>query len=254
MARLPDSGYVRLGAARDAVIFDCGRIGPDDNPAHAHADFLAIEASVYGKRLIVDPGVPTYTAGERRTASRAAASHNGPQLDGIEPVEFWKSFRVGRRGIAYELRDERLAGLAPLWCAGRHTGYAHLGVEVRRYVGLWPGFGLLVADLWRGPVRAPEASRFLIPGIWRPDGDGFKLEGARAVPVCLYGSPAPVEAARIWPRFDVETPAHRLTVRPAPASDGTRRAAMFFRWSDGAASPNLAALRDQFDLLAAAVE
>jgi uncharacterized heparinase superfamily protein len=254
-ARLPDTGYVRLSAARDAVIFDCGPIGPDDNPAHAHADFLSIEASAHGKRLIVDPGVPTYTAGELRNIARAAISHNGPQLDGIEPMEFWKSFRVGRRGVAYEIRDERLAGLAPLWCAGRHTGYAHLGVEVRRYVGLWPGFALLVADLWRGPVRAPEASRFLIPGTWRPRRDGapgFTLEDTSVTIECLHGTPAPVEASRIWPRFDVQQPAHRIAVRPVAAQDGTRRAALFFRWNDDAASPSLAALRDQLDKLAAA--
>lgn len=254
-SRLPDTGYVRLSAARDAVIFDCGPIGPDGNPAHAHADFLSIEASAHGRRLIVDPGVPTYTAGGLRDIARAAISHNGPQLDGIEPIEFWKSFRVGRRGVGHEIRDERLAGLAPLWCAGRHTGYAHLGVEVRRYVGLWPGFALLVADLWRGPVRAPEASRFLIPGTWLPRRDGapgFTLDNTSVAVECLYGTPAPVDAARIWPRFGVAQPAHRIGVRAVPAPDGTRRAALFFRWNDDAASPSLAALRDHFDKLAAA--
>lgn len=253
-ARLPVMGYVQLRAARDAVILDCGPVGPDDNPAHAHADFLSVEVSVQARRLIVDPGVPTYTAGALRDGSRAAISHNGPQLDGIEPIEFWKSFRVGRRGVGYELRDQRLAGLAPLWCAGRHTGYAHLGVEVRRYVGLWPGFALLIADLWRGPVRAPEAARFLIPGTWRADGTRFTQEGTSVTAECLHGAPAPVDASRIWPRFGVEQPAHRLTVRPVPAPDGTRRAATFFRWTDGAASPSLAALRDQMDLLANVVE
>ena len=257
VTRLTDTGYVRLGAARDAVIFDCGPVGPDDNPAHAHADFLSIEASVRGKRLIVDPGVPTYTAGALRDIARAAINHNGPQLDGIEPIEFWKSFRVGRRGVGIELRDERLAGLAPLWCAGRQTGYAHLGVELRRYVGLWPGFGLLIADLWRGPVRAPEASRFLVPGVWRQAQDGapgFTSDDTRVAVECLYGTPAPVDAARIWQRFGVEQPAHRLTVRPAPTPDGARRAVLFFRWADGAAAPSSTALRDHLELLANVVE
>jgi len=254
-ARLPETGYVRLGAARDAVVFDCGPIGPDDNPAHAHADFLSIEASVRGRRLIVDPGVPTYTAGALRDIARSAISHNGPQLDGIEPIEFWKSFRVGRRGVGVAITDARLNGLAPLWCAGRHTGYAEIGVEVRRYVGLWPGFALLIADVWRGPVRAPEASRFLVPGTWRQTrtgAPGFTLDDTTVTLDYLSGTPAPVDASRTWLRFGVEQPAHQVTVRPAPAPDGTRRSALLFRWADAAPSPSLAALREHLDRLAAA--
>jgi hypothetical protein len=80
----------------------------------------------------------------------------------------------------------------------------------------------------------------------------FTLDDTSVTVECLYGTPAPVDAARIWPRFGVEQPAHRIGVRAVPAPDGTRRAALFFRWNDDAASPSLAALRDHFDKLAAA--
>ena len=84
--RLPLTGYESLRGGGDSVVFDCGPCGPDKNPGHAHADFLSIEATVAGKRFLVDTGVPTYTAGDLRDAARSAAAHNGPRLLGEEPL------------------------------------------------------------------------------------------------------------------------------------------------------------------------
>ena len=36
----------------DLLLFDAGPVGPDDLPAHAHADLLTLEASVGGRRLL----------------------------------------------------------------------------------------------------------------------------------------------------------------------------------------------------------
>ena len=114
---------------------------------------LSIEATVAGKRFLVDTGVPTYTAGDLRDAARSAAAHNGPRLLGEEPLEFWKSFRVGRRGYAGLLDTSRLADLAPFQTAGWQSGYAYLKTDVRRFIGMWPGRALLVADLWLGSAE-----------------------------------------------------------------------------------------------------
>src|SRR5262249_18999925 len=46
LAALPETGYIRLSAGNDVVLFDCGPCGPDENPGHAHADFLSVEISV----------------------------------------------------------------------------------------------------------------------------------------------------------------------------------------------------------------
>jgi len=228
--RLPDTGYVRIGQGGDAVILDCGPCGPDDNPGHAHADFLSIEASAGGRRLLVDPGVPTYTAGALRDLSRSAGSHNGPHVAGAEPIEFWKSFRVGRRGRAYAIADPALAGAAPLWCAGWQDGYAQLGIEVRRYVGLWPGRALLICDLWRGAGDRPVLSRFLVPAAWTY-GDEFIQESLSVWPQALLGTLSPVTADRWWPRFGVETPAHGFTLAPE-RRDGVHAAALLMSWGD----------------------
>src|SRR5581483_3577320 len=46
--RLDASGYVRLQAPDAVAILDVGRIGPDYQPGHAHADTLSFELSIGG--------------------------------------------------------------------------------------------------------------------------------------------------------------------------------------------------------------
>jgi len=253
IARLTDAGYVRLGRGSDAVIFDCGLCGPDDNPGHAHADFLSIEASVGGHRLFVDPAIPTYTAGELRDVSRSAASHNGPHLAGLEPIEFWKSFRVGRRGKATEITSKTLEGVASIWCAGRHDGYAHVGVETRRFIALWPGEAILICDLMQGNFTTESASNFLIPQTWEKmasDTLTFSQAGNAVSVEALVGELSIREAGRYWPRFGVETPAHQFSISPAE-NDDRRQSAIWFSWSEGAVQPNAESLSGLFDRLSA---
>ncbi len=229
---LPDSGYARIGRGGDAVILRCGACGPDDNMAHAHADMLAIEVSTGGDRLIVDPGVATYTAGVERDDTRCAARHNGPRLAGEEPLEFWGSFRVGRRAKAKALTSRTLAGFAPLWCAGARRG-------ARRFVGLWPGAGLMVCDWWT--TAEPGESRFLIPARWRLNGDQPDIRAT-----ALAGTLGPISPDHHYERYGVAEDAHRLTLE---AQSG--RAALWLTWSDDAAAPSPDDINALIDRLAA---
>lgn len=251
-ARLPVTGYARIAEGGDAVILDCGPCGPDDNPGHAHADFLSVEASFGGRRMIVDTGVPTYTAGAARDRSRSAASHNAPHLDGVEPIEFWKSFRVGRRGTATELADRRLAGIAPLWCAGRHSGYAHVGVEMRRWVGLWPGQGVLICDIGLGRKHRAQSCHFLVDGGWSAERSAaaatFGCDGLVLHARTPAGRLRDVRPARYWPRFGVEAPAHLMVVYPEDAGP-YRRAALWLGRSE-TVPLGVSALAALFDRLA----
>lgn len=239
-ASLPQCGYVRLAGGDDAVLFDCGPLGPDSNPAHGHADFLSVEISIGGRRLIVDPGVATYTAGSDRDATRAAAHHNGPRLVGVEPVELWGSFRAGRRSHANEIAPTALEGVAPLSCAGEQTGYRRDGVVVRRYVGMWPGRGILIADAWAGRSHAPAESGFLVAGDWQAEADSegvaFTLGGRRVTARALVGGLAGPEPDRYFRRYGVAEPAHRLNLRPDTGPAGARRAALWLG-RDGAPAP-----------------
>jgi len=227
-ADLPDSGYVRLSDAESTLIFDRGLCGPDSNPGHAHADFLSLEACIGGERFLVDYGVPTYSAGTLRDLCRSAAQHNGPHLAGAEPIEFWYSFRVGRRGRAYPIDDRSLAAFAPLWAAGWQDGYKPQGVAVARWIGFWPGKGMLLVDVWRGESNLPQKLHFLVPSAWQRRDNVF--EHARGVRLdVLKGAMFAVEEDRWWPRFGEERPAHKIIVSPV-VSGNSAVAATLWHW------------------------
>ena len=231
---LANTGYVQLRSGADAVIFDCGACGPDDNPAHAHADFLAAELSVAGRRFLVDFGVPSYSSGPLRDAARSAASHNGPRFADVEPLEYWLSFRVGRRGRAYRIADLDCALPTSLWCAGWQDGYATIGATVARALAFFPQAGLLIVDVWRGGSACEAVVDFLVAEAWLAD-DGGRFEsadGCATVTVdAVAGSAAAPVAAQYWPRFGEARPASRLRVSPC-SDDAGHWAASWFGWGE----------------------
>lgn len=236
----PAFGYARLASGADGVILDYGPCGPDANPGHAHADFLAFELSVDGVRTIVDPGVPTYSEGEARNVSRSAASHNCPSLLGAEPIEFWSSFRVGHRGYAYRL-DLGTAPIAVHAVAGFHDGYAAQGVYPARAVGLLPGRGLLVVDLWHGAAEGTAQTSFLVTKAWQPAPQGgFIGPGTSAARrlrfVPLEGSPGEPHPDYYWPRFGLGEQGWRLPFSPT-VCDGGRGLAVWISWGDDDTAP-----------------
>lgn len=229
---LPHMGFTRLDGGSDCAILDCGSVGPPENPAHAHAGLLSLELSVAGQRLLVDAGTPTYVTGELRDLSRSAAQHNGPHLAGLEPIEYWKSFRVGRRAAAGRLSGPGLDA-APLWVAAWHDGYRQRGVEVRRWLGLWPGCGAVIIDLWQGQdsdrSNDAAASHFLIGPQWPlASTQPVRLNGPRTVVVqALHGALSDPTSAPYWPRYGEEQTTLRLAMRPAGDCAGLR-----FQWAD----------------------
>lgn len=235
----PAMGYGRLAEGGDTVILDYGACGPDANPGHAHADFLSLELSVGGQRAIVDPGVPTYSEGEARNVSRSAASHNGPCLVGAEPIEFWASFRVGRRGYAHRLCLPQAAGTA---IAGWHDGYAPQGMRVARAIQLCPGQGLLVVDAWFGQKGLPEQSGFIIAHPWTGDDTGGYTaatpDGLRTLSVTvLAGTAGPIRQQDYYLRFSLPEGGTHLSFLPTEIG-GLRSLALWFAWGTEAEPPN----------------
>ncbi|ALX06038.1 MULTISPECIES: heparinase II/III family protein [Aeromicrobium] len=144
---LDSAGYVRLEGEDVFALMDGGAIGPSWNPGHGHADFLSVEVDVAGRRFIVDPGTFQYSTGERRTLERSAASHNGPRVEGLEPVEYLGCFRVGRMARAsIQVADDEQSATGELPLPG--------GPTVRRRVSLGRG-SVVVRDSWSG--RRDEA-------------------------------------------------------------------------------------------------
>jgi uncharacterized heparinase superfamily protein len=118
-----EAGYFGLRHDGDLFVVDCGPVGPDALPAHAHGDVLSFEWSLNGRRIIVDPGVFEYQAGPMRDYSRSTSAHNTVTVDGTDQAEFWGSFRCGRRPKVVvdhlELHDDQLR------ISGTHDGFAH---------------------------------------------------------------------------------------------------------------------------------
>ncbi len=126
----PDAGYFGRREGGDYFVADCGRIGPDALPAHAHGDILSFELSLAGERFVVDPGVYEYIDGPRRRAARAAASHNTLCFDGLDQAEFFGAFRCGRRPDVDTL--ELICEPDRLALEGTHDGYGQRQ-HIRRF-------------------------------------------------------------------------------------------------------------------------
>ena len=233
-AELPSTGYLRLAQGGDSAVMDFGACGPDENPGHAHADFLSIELSVNGFRAVVDPAVPTYSDGELRDLSRSAQYHNGPAFEREEPIEFWGSFRVARRGYAYKLALE-LPGAPKQVFAAWQDGYDSINAFVARAIWLKPGEGLLIADAWSGVPHRSAVSRFMIGDLWMWQASTRFSSAHNGGTDCLSFEPIDGEileelAVPYWEGFGVE---HRGTmISVTPNSSGPFRiCGLWIGWS-----------------------
>ena len=102
-----ETGYFGYRYKGDSLLIDCGLVGPDYQPGHAHCDMLSYELCIDGRRVIVDSGVHDYEASDLREYVRSTAAHNTVRVDGMEQLEIWGAFRVARRAkpIFAELSD-----------------------------------------------------------------------------------------------------------------------------------------------------
>ena len=76
-----ESGYFTIRDGGDMLIVDCGQIGPDYQPGHAHCDTLSYELSLDGRRVIVDAGVFDYENSGDRKYARSTRAHNTVVVD-----------------------------------------------------------------------------------------------------------------------------------------------------------------------------
>jgi uncharacterized heparinase superfamily protein len=107
-----------------AFFMNAGKIGPDYQPGHAHADTLSLELSIYGRRLFVDPGTHSYCLDDKRKYDRGTNSHNTIEIDGENSSDVWHIFRVGRR--AYPFNVKIFENEQTVMFEASHDGYRHL--------------------------------------------------------------------------------------------------------------------------------
>lgn len=222
VAALPDAGYFVAREGDDLVVVDCGRLGPDELPAHAHGDALAFEWSLAGRRLVVDAGVYEYQ-GSMRPHARATASHNTVTVDDADQAEFWSSFRMARRPEVVLEEFRPAAGGFVL--VGSHDGFRSLAGSPRhrRRFEAAPR-AIAVEDSVTGgsgqPVRArlllhPEVEATEVPG-------GLLLAVGPARARLATASPVAVTASWYCPDFGVRRRATQVVLEygSAPCEGG----------------------------------
>ncbi len=121
----PQSGYYALGFRTDKMIIDCGAVGPEYQPGHAHCDTLSFELVLNGHRVIVDSGVSDYESGPRRDYIRSTQAHNTLRIDGTDQSEVWGTFRLARRARPLSAKMAR-QGQNAIVFQGAHDGYTRL--------------------------------------------------------------------------------------------------------------------------------
>ena len=121
----PSSGYYVCRQDDDMIIVDCGHIGAEYNPAHAHCDVLSYELVVEGRRVIVDSGVFDYEPSWERAYARSTKAHNTVLIDGKEQSEIWGVFRVARRARPIHGHLAEIGDGSVLF-EGAHDGYRRL--------------------------------------------------------------------------------------------------------------------------------
>jgi uncharacterized heparinase superfamily protein len=146
-----ESGYYICRNGDDMFVIDCGPIGPDYQPGHAHCDTLSYELAIDGQRVIVDSGVFDYELSSERAYARSTRAHNTVVVDGEEQSEMWGVFRVARR--AKPLRavfTKQVNGAVKF--EGGHDGYKRLpGKPIHRRQLSYDGQGSwVITDMLEG--------------------------------------------------------------------------------------------------------
>jgi hypothetical protein len=124
VVELKCSGYVRVEAGDAVLLVDVGKLGPDYQLGHAHADTLSYELSLFGRRFIVNSGTSTYEVGSVRSWQRGTAAHSTLEINKKDSSEVWAGFRVARRANVFDVEVTKQG--PEVIITGAHDGYSNL--------------------------------------------------------------------------------------------------------------------------------
>lgn len=119
---LSDSGYRKFETGKFECVADVGKVGPDYQPGHAHADTFSFELHINNRPVIVNTGNSTYEVNETRFYERSTAAHNTVVVDNTNSSEVWAGHRVGKRAYVKILEDNENNLIAT------HSGYKSKGL------------------------------------------------------------------------------------------------------------------------------
>jgi uncharacterized heparinase superfamily protein len=214
---LMPSGYVRIADDDCVAILDVAPVGPDYLPAHAHADTLSFELSLFGQRVIVNSGTSRYGVSPQRERERGTAAHNTVVVDEQDSSQMWRGFRVAKRARPFGVTA---APGPPLVVRGAHDGYTRLPGRPRhlREWSLQTG-RLTIADRLDGGWDRAEGRFHVHPSVrarQTETGNGGTVELAlpngEKVTVSFDGGTARLETASWHPEFGRSDPNQCIVV------------------------------------------
>ena len=164
VTHLQDSGYMRLTSNDAVILLDVALIGPDYLPAHAHADTLSFEFSLFKQRLLVNGGTSEYKISPIRNYERSTKAHNTVVVNNKNSSEVWSQFRVARRAYPFDLKIEELENLVNISCA--HDGYKRLtGKPIHRRNWQFFESSLVIKDHVEGSFKNAYAYSHFHPSV-----------------------------------------------------------------------------------------
>jgi len=202
------SGYYACRKANDMIIIDCGAIGPDYQPGHAHCDTLSYELAIDGQRVVVDSGVFDYEPSQERAYARSTRAHNTVIVDGEEQSEIWGVFRVARRARPIQGRIDKTEDGTVLF-EGAHDGYRRLTgkpIHHRRIRYDEQGSWVVTDELTGTGIHQMETIIHIHPNftIVRSGNQSFRVEQCGnliAIVEALSVSEVTVELGGYFPEF-----------------------------------------------------
>ena len=210
---LEASGYYGLRSGDVYMAVDCGRIAPDDLPAHGHGDVLSFELSVGKERLIVDQGVFEYNAGEKRQRARSAASHNTLCFERADQADFFGAFRCGRRPDVTVLAYQPSANGFVL--EGTHNGFRDLPGKPQHFRRFDVSRDrIVIGDRIEGAADRSARIGFLLHPDAEATCEGTTAtvrHGSRAIRMTC-STPLEIEPAVWWPCMGIEQKTVRLSL------------------------------------------
>jgi len=160
-----DTGYVTIDWAPDTkLIADIGRVGPNYQPGHAHADTLSCELSIFGHRVLVNSGISEYGKSDERKRQRSTSAHNTVEVNKKDSSEVWAGFRVARRAFPYNVVLDQNYNSVNL--QAEHSGYHRLSHKVS-HKRVWSALKdqLTIEDILKGKYKSAVGFWHLHPDV-----------------------------------------------------------------------------------------
>lgn len=224
VTHLSESGYVRVQRESLIAVLDVGRIGPDFLPAHAHADTLSFELSLFGHRVVVNSGTSQYGTGAERLRQRGTAAHSTVTVDGFDSSEVWSVFRVARRAQPIDLRFAQADGTIVVSCS--HDGYERLpGRPVHRREWRFGSEYLLIVDRVSGSFTEAVSRFYLHPTVDVLTARELRLPNGHRVRWFVGGGNSRVVRSTWHPEFGMSVVNHCIEI----AFSG-REASLHLQW------------------------